>query len=255
MVSEKLSKDIKEANRQIYNNKSVEEYNKNESIFNDKRKQASLAILKEAIELSGNDRYLDIGTGTGNLLRLGKDIFNECYGADISENLLIQIRQDFPDCFLFASDAENLPIKNSSFNCVSCYAMLHHLLEHEKVFNECYRVLQFGGILYTDHDPNYFLNRFYHIIYKIRHRNSPGFGSDLEELAEYHNSYSPGINPEKLKTILLKAGFRDVKIIYRMTDKTNWNGMMKYVIPVLRIVGKVAPIKSFFTHFSIIAIK
>ena len=161
----------------------------------------------------------------------------------------------FPECFLIASDAENIPIESEAFNCVSCYAMLHHLLKHEKILGECYRILKPGGTLYTDHDPNYFLNRFYHIFYKIRYRNQPGFGSDLEELAEYHNSYSSGINPNQLKKILTKIGFSEVKIIYRMTDKANWTGIMKFIIPILKGLGKIIPAKSFFTHFAIIAIK
>jgi len=189
-----LEKQIKDANRKIYNNKSVELYNQNESIFNDKRKAVTTSILENAAAVSGKERYLDIGTGTGNLLRIAQKIFTHTYGADISENMLAQIQKDFSLSSLFASDAEALPVKNSSINCVSCYAMLHHLLKHDKLFNECYRILRPGGSLYTDHDPNYFLNRFYHVFYKIIHRKTPGFGSDLEELAEYHNSYSSGIS-------------------------------------------------------------
>lgn len=250
-----LEQHVKNANREIYNNKSVEQYNQNESIFNEKRRQTCTDILKHASKKSGKEKYLDIGTGTGNLLRVGKDIFSNTYGADISENLLIQIQKDFPECNLFASDAENVPIKDASMNCVSCYAMLHHLFNHNKILSECYRILKSGGTLYTDHDPNYFLNRFYHIFYKIRYRKKPGFGSDLEELAEYHNSFSPGINPKKLKKTLLVLGFSEVKIIYRMTDKKNWTGIMKILIPTLKLFGKIIPAKSFFTHFAIIAIK
>ena len=250
-----LEKQIKDANRTIYNSKSVEQYNLNESIFNAERRKNCSVILNNAATASGNEKYLDIGTGTGNLLRLGQNIFKQCYGADISEKLLVKIKNDFPECFLFASDAENIPAQDSTFNCVSCYAMLHHLLKHDKILFECHRILKPGGTLYTDHDPNYFLNRFYHIFYKIRHRRTPGFGSEMEELAEYHNSSSSGINPKKLKKILLNAGFKEVNITYHMTDKSNWTGTMKLLIPILRGLGKVFPAKSFFTHFSIIAIK
>ena len=250
-----LAQEIKDANREIYNNISPERYNQNESIFNNKRKTACSEILKSAAEKSGKERYLDIATGTGNLLRLGKDIFDNCFGVDIGENLLVAIQKDFPETFFAASDAESLPFKEKSFNCVSCYAMLHHLLTHEKLFQECFRVLKDGGTLYTDHDPNYFLNRFYHFFYKLRYRNKPGFGSDLEELAEYHNAYSSGINPVLLKKILLRIGFSEVHIKYRQTDKTNWHGFMAIVVSFLKFISGIIPIKSFFTHFSIVAIK
>ncbi|MEA2011579.1 MAG: class I SAM-dependent methyltransferase, partial [Verrucomicrobiota bacterium] len=183
------------------------------------------------------------------------DFFKKCYAIDLGENLLAQIKDKYPSCFLAAADAENLPFHNDSFNAVSCYAMLHHLYSHKKLLEESYRVLKKSGILYTDHDPNYFLNRFYHIFYKLRYQKNPGFGSDAEELAEYHNACSSGINPVKLKEQLLAIGFSQVEISYRITDRPNWNTTMKLTVNILKILSKIIPAKSFFTHFSIIAIK
>jgi len=250
-----LAEEIKRANRVVYNSVTPEQYNRNESIFNPERLKACRKILSAAADASGTECYLDIATGTGNLLRISQSIFDKCFAVDIGENLLVAIKDDFPEAFLAAADAENLPFKGNSFNCVSCYAMLHHLFEHKVLIQECFRVLKPGGTLYTDHDPNYFLNRFYHVYYKFRHRNKPGFGSEIEELAEYHNSYSPGINPENLKQQLIEAGFSEVKITYRVTDRTDLSGMMRVIVPLLRLITKFLPLKSFYTHFSIIAVK
>ena len=250
-----LAQRIKKANREVYNNMSPEEYNSNESIFNDKRRVACREILKNASERSGNGKYLDVATGTGNLLRLSEDLFHKRYAIDIGDKMLSAIKNNFPGTFLTAADAEFLPFSDNSFNCVSCYAMLHHLLTHEKLFQECFRVLKDGGTLYTDHDPNSFLNRFYHLFYKLRYRNSSGFGSDVEELAEYHNSQSPGINPLMLKKTLLDIGFTEVEISYRITDKSNWSWIMSLLISSLKITSGILPLKSLFTHFSIVAVK
>lgn len=250
-----LAQRIKIANREVYNNISLEKYNQNESIFNEKRKAACAAILKEAATISGKERFLDIATGTGHILRLGNDIFDQCYGIDIGDNLLVAIKNEFSDACLTAADAESLPFREGSFNCISCYAMLHHLLSHEKLFQECHRVLKDGGTLYTDHDPNYYLNRFYHPFYKVRHRVNPGFSSDAEELAEYHNSQSSGINPLLLKKQLLNIGFKKVVVSFRITDKSTWKGAMRVIVPSLRCISRIIPLKSFFTHFSITAIK
>ena len=255
LIMHDLAQKIKDANREVYNNMSPEVYNQNESIFNDARKEACRIILRQAAEQSGAERSLDIATGSGNLLRLEEDIFKSSFGIDIGENLLSAIQGDFSRTFLVAADAEALPFIDSSFNVISCYAMLHHLLTHETLFRECFRVLNDGGTLYTDHDPNYYLNRFYHIFYSLRYRNQPGFGSEAEELAEYHNAYSSGINPLELKKILLEIGFSKVDITYRITDKQNWNGFMKIAVPALRGISKILPLKSFFTHFSILAVK
>jgi ubiquinone/menaquinone biosynthesis C-methylase UbiE len=250
-----ISQKVKQANREIYNHVSPEQYNDNESIFNEKRRQTCENTLKSIAEQAGNENYLDIGTGTGNLLRLSQKYFKSCFGADIGENLLIKVQKDFPDCHLFAADAEHLPIKNETFNGVSCYAMLHHLYKHNEVIEECFRILKPGGVLYTDHDPNYFFNRFYHLYYRIIFRNQHGFGSKTEDMAEYHNSQSSGINPEKLKEILLETGFRKVEVEYRLTDRSSWTGVKAGAVKILKLMSAIYPAKSFSTHFSIIAQK
>ncbi len=252
---EASAESIKKANREIYNSISPETYERNESIFNDERKASCTNILKEAAQRSGNSKYLDIGCGTGNLIRIASDIFEQCYAVDIGENLLLKIRDKYPDCHFAGADAESIPFRDSSFNCVSCYALLHHLMTHEKLFSETFRILKNGGTLYTDHDPNYFFNRFYHIFYKIKYRNRPGFGSLKEELAEYHNTMSPGINPEKLKSTLLSIGFKDVRVIYRVTSRGDLKGLAAFSVFLLTWISKYVTLKSFNTHFSIVAIK
>jgi ubiquinone/menaquinone biosynthesis C-methylase UbiE len=255
MLGHDLSWEIKRANREVYNQMSVAQYNANESLFNPQREAACRATLTLASERSGRARYLDVGTGSGNLLRLAGPIFARCFAVDIGDHLLAQIRPEFPGIELAAADAEMLPFRDGSFNCVSCYAMLHHLYRHETVLGEAWRVLRPGGTLYTDHDPNYFLNRFYRPWYLWRHRQRPGFGSPAEELAEYHNTVSPGINPEQLVGILRAAGFAEVKVAYRMTDRPHWPWPMRLAVGSLRLAAKIYPAKSFFSHFSIIAVK
>lgn len=254
-MNKNLAEDIKKANRDVYNRMSPEEYNKNESIFNEKRRQTCEDILAKAALDSGKELYADIGCGTGNLLRIAIKHFDFCIGLDISEDLLCKIKEDFKDCCFAASDAEYLPLKSDSLNCVSCYAMLHHLYSHEKLFEECHRILKKGGILYTDHDPNYFFNRFYHVYYRLRFAGKHGFGSEKGDLAEYHNVFTPGINPEKLKEILLKTGFSEVKISYRITDRDTWSPAKKMFVTFLRGITKFVHNKSLYTHFSIIAVK
>lgn len=250
-----LADKVKKANREIYNQKEPEEYNQNESIFNKARLEATTKMLTDIADGSGKHRLLDIGTGTGNLLRIAQDIFVNCYGMDIGDELLLKIKDVFPKCHLLAGDADNLPFREGVLDCVTCYAMLHHLYAHEKLFKETFRVLKEGGMLYTDHDPNYFFNRFYHLFYMLKHKGRPGFGSDAEELAEYHNAYTSGINPEKIRTSLLEIGFREVKVIYRITDREKWSKIEMMIVALMRMTKMILPLKTFNTHFAIIAKK
>ncbi len=251
-----LSEEIKRANRLVYDGMSPDEYNRNESIFNERRRAACSGILAAAAARSGGEAYLDVGTGTGNLLRISQKYFRRSFGTDISGKLLASVREDFPGCHLSASDAEMLPFKDCSFNCVSCYALLHHLLEHQTLIQECFRVLKPGGTLYTDHDPNYFFNRFYHLFYRLRFAGRHGFGSDAGDLAEYHNVFSPGINPERLRGQMLQAGFREVNVSYRLTDNENLGRARNLAISAMKAVNSAFPgAKSFYTHFSVVALK
>jgi ubiquinone/menaquinone biosynthesis C-methylase UbiE len=246
---------VKRSNREVYNDITPEEYEKNESIFNETRQKICAETLKQCAERSGKEFHLDIGTGTGNLLRISQNFFKKIIAVDIGEKLLSKIKSNHPKVIFIAADAENLPFKSGLFNCVTCNALLHHLYSHEKLFSEIYRVLKNGGSVYTDHDPNYFFNRFYHLFYKIRFRGKHGFGSEKHDLSEYHNALSPGINPQKLSEIMAKIGFTDVKITYRLTDRANWSGSAKFAYRILKILNKFIPAKSLKTHFSITAIK
>lgn len=255
VAMEELSERIKRANREVYNSLSLEEYDRNESIFNERRRVAVAGTLAEAARLTGGGRILDVGTGTGNIPRLAGRHFKSVFAVDIGDKLLRQVKTRLPSCHLAAADAERLPFAAGSFDCVSCYALLHHLLEHRALFAECHRVLRSGGVLYTDHDPNYFFNRFYHVYYSLRFAGRHGFGTDAGDLAEYHNVFSPGINPVELRRTLLGIGFNEVVIRYRVTDNRSWGGLKGACAAVIRGFARVLPLKSLNTHFSLFAVK
>ena len=250
-----LAERIKRANRVVYNRLTPEEYDRNESIFNERRGRAIAKTLTDAARLTGGSRLLDVGTGTGNIPRVAGACFKTIYAIDIGDQLLRQVRERLPSCHFAASDAENLPFADGAFDCVTCYALLHHLLEHRRLFEECHRVLKSGGILYTDHDPNYFFNRFYHLYYSLRYAGRHGFGSEVDDLAEYHNVFSPGINPETLRRFLQEIGFSNVTVRYRVTDNESWTGLKAVCASAMRTAVKLLPLKSLHTHFSIFAVK
>lgn len=247
-------KSVRESNIKVFTAKGFDKYEANPSIFEPSRQKDIDNILRN-ISITAKENILDIGCGTGNILRLAKNHFNKCYGLDISVNLLNELKHRQNTFYLTVGEAFYLSYKNNKFDLVTLYGVLHHIVNHNPIFREIERVTRSGGILYIDHDPNYFFSRFYHIFYRLRYLNKPGFGTRETELSEYHHSKTSGINPLKIKKQLLEIGFREVNVYFRITTNPDLSLLYKIIRALLKTSAKVYPAKSFFTHFWILARK
>lgn len=247
--------EVKRTNQLVYNRKTVQEYEQNPSIFEAGRQEEIRNVLKEISTATKGGRFLDIGSGTGNVIKLAREYFRVAIGMDIAPELLKQTKKLNPELNLLVADADYPPFKDNTFECVSFYGTLHHLFEPAETLEKSYYLLKPDGYLYTDHDPNYFFSRFYHLYYSIRYYKHTGFGSDEEEIAEFHHTQTKGLNPELLRQELLKAGFQNVEIHYRQTSNPNLSWLAQFFLVILRIFSYVIPLRSFYTHFYLIARK
>ena len=111
------------------------------------------------------ERSLEIGAGTGyfslNLLRAG--VVGEAMCTDISPGMLATLERNARRLGLpvttRACDAAQLPFPDASFDLVVGHAVLHHLPELERSFEEFHRVLRPGGRIVFAGEPSRYGDR------------------------------------------------------------------------------------------------
>lgn len=242
---------VRDANRRVFDSKDFDEYDANPSIFERSRQAEIESVLASQ---DRRERVLDVGCGTGNVLRLARRHFRHCVGVDLSRRLLGELRRR--DGFdLAAAEALYLPFRDGQFDLVSMYALVHHIVDPAPVFRAAWRALRPGGRLYLDHDPNYFFGRFHHIYYRVRHADRPGFGTWDAELSEWHHTRTGGVNPFDVKAKLEAAGFREVEVRFRITTNPDLPLGFRVVRSLMRAIVRIYPFKSLHTHFSVLARK
>ena len=246
-----LEKVVRDANRRVFEAKDFDEYHANPSIFEHGRQKEIEAVLAEG---GPGGRMLDIGCGTGNVLKLARPHFSSCAGVDLSHKLLAELhrREGLP---LAAGEAFHLPFGDETFDLVTLYALVHHIIDAGPVFRGAWQVLKPGGRIYIDHDPNYYFGRFYHVYYRVRWSGRPGFGTWDAELSEWHHTRSGGLNPDRVAEQLERAGFRDIRVRFRITTNPRLPPAFRMVRSVMRAIVRVYPFKSLHTHFQVTARK
>ncbi len=149
-----------EKNIELHEEEAEEYEEGNPDIFNQwesERIENNLDKMCEMIETGGDfSRALDIGCGTGNILRKLRDYFDESIGLDLSDDMLDVAKEELDegrDWRLVRGKVSDLPFPDNYFEAVTAYSVFHHLPGFEEAIQEISRVLKPGGIFYIDHEP------------------------------------------------------------------------------------------------------
>lgn len=109
---------------------------------------------------------LDIGCGTGRLLRKAKKRWpnTQLIGIDLAEGMIEKARQLLPDAKFIVCPAESLNLPDSSADLVLSTTSFHHWSDQEQALREVRRVLRKGGffMLADISLPAFFAKRIHH---------------------------------------------------------------------------------------------
>ena len=183
---------------------------------------------------AGAERYprsLEIGSGTGyftlNMLRAG--LIERATCTDISPGMLATLDANAKRLGLevktVVADAERLPFEDASFDLVLGHAVLHHIPDLPRAFDEFARVLAPGGTLLFAGEPSRYGDRLARVPKRfagavaplwrraLRARPAPpaeGGAPDaaLESVVDVH-----AFAPSELRELAQGADLRDVRVI------------------------------------------
>ncbi len=186
-----------------------------EILFNgtaDSMRRRIIAPLKRGLKRfsdrsPGSLKVLDVATGTGRTLKQIRSTLKdvELFGIDLSGSYLRQASQYLNTkgtkfTQLIRGNAEFMPFEDQSMQAVTCVFLLHELPPNirQKVLNECWRVLEPGGIFI--------------LADSIQTSDSPQFESILNDFHKvFHEPYYNNYINDDIEAKLLNSGFNAIK--------------------------------------------
>jgi ubiquinone/menaquinone biosynthesis C-methylase UbiE len=226
---------IKDVNTR-YHDAAADEYDAKWGIdFGDVGQEQVRLKLVKALAGSGERSFgdaLEIGSGTGyfslNLVQLG--VIERLTATDISPGMLKRLAATagalgVDDVTTVATEAEQLPFEDESFDLVLGHAVLHHIPDLDRAFAEFRRVLRPGGMIAFAGEPSRYGDRLaalpkrtgmlvapaWRRLVGARHRAVPeteqSHGHALEGEVDVH-----AFAPADLRRLLASAGFEQRRV-------------------------------------------
>jgi SAM-dependent methyltransferase len=130
------------------------EYEKSPHFRQENQEKVSSILKRLTKRLNKKVNLLDLGCGTGFIPSLSHSLFEHIVGVDITEEMMKKVDLSPGNISLYNCVAENTPFDDGSFDMVTAYSFLDHLIDYTAVLKEAHRVLSNGGIFYADLNPN-----------------------------------------------------------------------------------------------------
>lgn len=207
-------------------------YDEDSPHFKPENQERLRAKIKDFSQKTKGGKLLDAGCGTGFILNIAKDYFEEVVGLDITPAMIEKVKKE-TNVKTVVGDLYEMPFEDNSFEVCTAYGVLHHLYDPVSVIKEAYRCLKPGGYFYSDSDPNrYFFEAIYNLTENKNHSDiiqreieatkkeeemtSARYKMDKNtiRLAEYQKISCGGLDGDKILQEMEKIGFKNIILKY-----------------------------------------
>jgi len=206
-------------------------YDTDEPHFRPENKEKVRGRLERLSANGPRVRLLDIGCGTGFMISLASDLFEHIDGLDATRAMLDRVDVSSGNVEVHEGLVERMPFLDATFDMVTAYAFLHHLVDHRPALREAARVLKPGGQLYVDLEPN---RAYWAALSELEARgpavvdaldpvvrreidavlhvdddvaNRFDIPQEVFQAAEFGKEFRGGFDPDELRDDVLAAGF------------------------------------------------
>ena len=131
--------------------RTMRHYNQSAHVYDtqySEEQEAKITTIKQNLRLKANSTVLDLGCGTGLLIKHFVDKTKFYVGVDISRELLKHAKgkaKSFPDSTLVLADADNLPFPDQTFDVVFTVTLLQNMPDPNTTLAEINRVSKAKG--------------------------------------------------------------------------------------------------------------
>lgn len=111
-----------------------------------------LRSIVEAGRIQKGDSVLDVGTGTGVLIRYMIQYGPaEIHGCDLAENMLARVHEKYPDVITHLGDVVDLDLPDGSIGAAFINGCFSNIMDKEGTLKNLHRMLREGGRLVISH--------------------------------------------------------------------------------------------------------
>jgi 2-polyprenyl-3-methyl-5-hydroxy-6-metoxy-1,4-benzoquinol methylase len=147
-------------------------------------------------QYAGSGKFLDIGCAFGGLLKTASEYFTP-YGIELSEYSAIHAKALFGSN-IHCGSLDDHPFRHGTFSVITMIELLEHISNPASAVNECYKLLEQGGLLV------------------VQTANMDALQARI--LKDKYAYFMPGhvsyFSKSNLTDILKKAGFKKIKIYH-----------------------------------------